>query len=357
MSVVNQDLKRIVDEGVLEPETFKNKNFLLLGATGMIMSYVARFLYQMNKHYHLNMKIFLQGRSIERLRKRHEVLEGKTGIVFEVFDILEGIPSKITVDYIIHGASLASGVDFINKPVETILPNVQGTKKVLDYAKGNNARVLYMSSTAIYGNVSGLGKHRISENDYGIVDPLAERASYYESKRLGEQLCAAYSRQYQTSASIVRIPYTYGPSYDLSLDKRILPKCIRKILNGQTVELFHEETKLQYTYSADVASAMLICLLKGKKGEAYNVCRMDGMELENMVKKIVDSVFEENMAKVIIKNHNEDYYFADRKDVNLQWMDNSKIESLGWKSCFNFAQGLEQTIHGIDEFNDLGALQ
>lgn len=357
MSVVSQDLKCIVDEGILSPEDFKGKNILLLGSTGMILSYVARFLVEMNEAYGLNMKIFLQGRTLERIRKRHAVLEGKAGVVFEAFDIANGIPSEISVDFIIHGASPANGAAFVTRPVDTILPNVQGTKAVLDYARSNNARVLYMSSTAIYGDVSGLDREYISESDYGIIDPLDERASYYESKRLGEQLCLAYFRQYKTVASIVRIPYTYGPSYELSADTRIFPKCIRKIVVGEDVEMFHEETLLQYTYSADVASALLLCLLKGKAGEAYNVCRMDGIAMEDMVKKVAEDALCKDRARVIIKKNDDNYYFHGKKTVNLQWMDNKKLESIGWKSCFDFDHGLKQTIRGVEEFNDLGALR
>ena len=355
MSVIREDMKRTVDKGVLNPELLRGKKFLLLGSTGMILSYMARFLTEMNDEYQLDMRILLQGRSAARLRARHGYLEDRDGVSFEAFDISAGIPENISVDYIIHGASPANGTFFIKRPVDTIMPNVLGTRSVLEYAKEKKARVLYMSSTAIYGDVSGIAKQYISENDYGIVDPLDERASYYESKRLGEQMCSAYSRQYGVSASVARIPYTYGPSYDLEADLRIFPRCIKKILAGEEVELFHEDTLLQYTYAADVASALLIGLQNGESGQAYNVCRLDGMSMEDMVKNIAEANPHGSKAEIIIKGNDADYYFKDKKTVNLQWMSNEKLVSIGWKSCFDFPLGLAQTIRGIKEFNSIGA--
>ncbi len=351
MSIINQDMKHIIREGVLDPELLRNKRFLLLGSTGMILSYAARFLAEMNEEYSLNMRIVLQGRSIERLRMRHNTIKEKPGISFEVFDISTGIPDKIFVDYVIHGASPANGVFFLEKPVDTISPNVRGAISVLEYAKDKGVQVLYMSSTAIYGDVRSLGIQYISEHDYGIVNPLESRASYYESKRLGEQLCNAYNRQYGVEVCIARIPYTYGPCYDLSEDSRIFPRCIKKIITGKDIELFHEDKLLQYTYVGDVVSALLICLLRGESGEAYNVCRMDGMSMENMVMTMASFMPENARSKVIVKENDDSYYFKNKKTVNLQWMSNLKLESLGWKSCFSFNYGLRQTIQGIKELN------
>ena len=114
---------------------------MLLGATGVVLSYAARFLLELNRLYGLNIQVVCHGRSKDRLESLFSDLLHEECIYFEVFDLEQGIPEQLNVDFVIHGASPANGTAFVKQPVETILPNVIGTKSVMEYAKKQEGRV------------------------------------------------------------------------------------------------------------------------------------------------------------------------------------------------------------------------
>ena len=325
----------------------KGKSILLTGSTGMIMSYMAEILAYLNKEHSLEMKIYLHGRNMQRLKSRHNDIVDMEGIFFLDFDVIENIPQNINFDYIVHGASPAGTKAFLENPVGTILPNVYGIRNILEYAKGHNTKVCFLSSNAIYGTIN---KSLISETDYGIVDPLGERACYIESKRLAEQLCVAYNKQYGIKASIARIPFTYGPTYDLKNDTRALARFIKCIIENKDIEIFEDATPLQYTYAADVVSAILYMMDDEKAaGEAFNICTTAAMNMQDIIDTMLLACSEKSKSRLIIKKDQSEYYFGKNKDINLSLMDNTKLINLGWHECYDFPSGLKQTILGAYE--------
>ena len=212
MKVIYEDMEYLAEKHLTCFSQLENKRILITGSTGMIMSYMSEFLVRLNKKYKLNMIIYLQGRNKEKLYKKHRAICLEENVFLVDFDILNKIPDDISFDYIVHGASPAATKYFLEQPVDTILPNVNGLMNMLNYAKNVNSggtKVVFCSSNVIYGKVNSAA---ITENDYGIIDILGERSCYVESKRMGEQLCVAYHRQYGIFANIVRVPYTYGPT-------------------------------------------------------------------------------------------------------------------------------------------------
>ncbi len=343
---IKGDIDCLMEKGTLEIEKLRNKKILLLGSTGMILSYMGMFLAKLNKQYELNIVLYLHGRNLEKIRRIYGSIIDRKNVFDICFDLTKEFPIDINVDYIIHGASPAGTKMFLEKPVETIISNVYGVKNSLDYARIYGSKVCFLSSTAIYGNTN---KCRIAENDYGIVDPLDERACYMESKRLAEQLCYAYNKEYGIKAYIARIPYTYGPTYDLKNDVRALPKFIKSIIENRNIELFDDSVELQYTYVADIVTAILYILHNGVSGEAYNVCGTNCMNMQEILEKLLIYTDGKSCSKIILKKKDKNYYFGDKTSINLIAMDNRKLENLGWKECCPFSFGLRQTISGIYE--------
>lgn len=342
--IIYQDMERICKEHIDCFSQLKDKSILLIGSTGTILSYMAEFLVALNFKYNLGIKIYLHGRNRVKLEQRHKKILNEKDVFLMEFDLLKGIPDNIHFDYIVHGASPAATNFFLNAPVDTILPNVYGMNNVLDYAKNEigGVKALFLSSNAIYGRVD---KKVITEDIYGLIDPLADRSCYVEAKRLTEQLCVAYAKQYKVKSYIARVPFTYAPNYDLENDKRAIPRFIKKIIEDKDIEMFQDDTPIQYTYVADVISGFLYILLKGETLPigVYNVCSSNCMDMKNIVDIMIKS--SNSKSKIILKD--EDYYFKNNKELDFTFVDNKKLKSLGWTEQFDFSSGLKQTILGI----------
>lgn len=320
-------------------ELLRNKTILVTGSCGMITSYMCLFLLNLAEQYKLT--LILQCRNIDKAKKIFAEYIEKPYLIISNFDFEHGQMPDVRPDYIIHAASTKF---FIETPVDVMSPNVVGTWNLLNYAKGNCIdKFLFFSSNSIYGE-GGVDKNVLTENDYGIVNPLNERSSYIESKRMSEQMCRAFWKQYGVPTSIIRICHTYGPTFDIERDTRIIPRTINKIKNGEDVEIYRDShSMIQYTYIADMVAAILFVLVKGENGEAYNsggdeIVKMDDV-IEWMLK--ADSVIQ---SKLIKKEIDENYNFAQGKGINFVKLSNEKIRGLGWKQLFSNEEGFKRMM-------------
>ena len=258
------------------------------------------------------------------------------------FSLENTLESNVKYDYIIHAASPASTYFFENRPVEVLEPNSIGTWNLLNYCKENRSKFIMCSSNAIYGE--GITKTLLKEIDYGSVDLFNARASYIISKQFAEQMCMAYAKEYEVKTNTIRICHTYGPTFDIEDDKRILPRIIKKILMGEQIEIFDDPLSvIQYTYSADIVSAILCVMVNGKKGEIYNVGSDEMVSLETAIQFMVGTYGNKRIQVKKVKP-DESYSFQKGKGVNLSKLDNSKIKGLGWNVLFTSKEGFSRMM-------------
>ncbi|MFQ9933181.1 MAG: NAD-dependent epimerase/dehydratase family protein [Lachnospiraceae bacterium] len=319
----------------------KDTNILITGACGMITSYLSMILLSYSQE--LNINLYLQCRNAKKARYIFkDFLENPTIHIVD-FSIECPISDEVHYDYIIHGASPAGTDHFINNPVGVISPNVIGTKNLLDYGVRNNIKkLIFLSSNSIYG-VSD--KAVLSENDYGYVDPLGVRACYIEAKRLGEQLCTAYLRQFNINTGIIRICHTYGPTFDISNDTRAIPRFLRDIVDGKDIVIYHDPNSLiQYTYVADIVTGILCIMINGKNGEAYNGCGDTITTMDKVINYMIN-VNDNIKSRLIEKPIDDNYRFGDNKGINFSKMDNTKLKNIGWKQLFSIEDGLYRTVN------------
>ncbi len=184
----------------------------------------------------------------------------------------------------------------------------------------------------------------MTEDDYGIVDPLNERSSYIESKRASEQMCRAFWKQYNVPSSIIRICHTYGPTFDIDNDTRIVPRTIKKILNGEDVEIYKDpHSVIQYTYIADMTAAILLVLLKGAPGEAYNSGGDEIVKMDDVIEWMLKA--DDNISsKLIEKEVDSNYSFSQGKGVNFIKLSNAKIKGIGWNPIFSNEEGFKRMV-------------
>lgn len=322
-------------------EGLEDGKILITGANGMITTYLSLLLCYFSDKY--NLTLYLHCRSRVRAEETYKEFINNEKINIVDFDLETQVPN-IDVDYIIHAASPASTKFFVETPVNVIVPNVIGTWKLLNYAKEIGIKkFIFFSSNSIYGE-GGIEKGVLNECDYGIVDPLMERSSYIESKKCAEQMCVAYYRQYGVPTTIIRICHTFGPTFDVENDTRIIPRIVNQILNDENITIYRDPNSYtQYTYIADMVTAILIVLLKGEFGEAYNAGGDEIITIEDAISWMVDAD-ERISSKIIRKEVDENYKFGSGSGINFKKISNEKIKQLGWTPLYSCEEGFIRLV-------------
>lgn len=332
---------RIASESIPEVKDLRGKKVFITGATGMLCSAMVDIFLFLNREFDYGMTIFVAGRNSKSAADRFRSFSKADGLVFVNYDATsaQAVDLEQDVDYIIHGASNASPDLYKNKPVETMLANIIGLSKMLDLAEEKSARrLLYVSSSEIYGQKTD--SLPFSEEDYGYLDILNERAGYPSSKRAGESLCVAYGMEHGVDAVIVRPGHIYGPSIRDS-DNRASAQFTRKALAGEDVVLMSRGTQLRsYCYSLDCASAIVTVLLAGEKSNAYNISNPNSI---CTVSEIAEEIAR--AGEVGVKYEDA----SSTGQVTHSLMENSslnsdKLEALGWKPAFDLQAGVASML-------------
>lgn len=340
--IIYEDMENIY-ERTRRLEMLKGKSVYVSGATGMLASYLVMFFVFLNEVKNYNMKLFLGVRSEEKAKNRFGVYTAKQyvkiikGDVCQVFDVNEKI------DYIVHAASLASPQYYGCNPVETMLPNIVGTNRLLEYAKQSGVEsFLFFSSGAVYGEAKDVDI--IKESFCGDFDFSAPGSVYGESKRCGEALCNAYFREYDVPVKSVRIHHIYGPTLDLQNDKRAFAEFVKNVVDGKDIALKSDGSqKRAFCYITDGICAILSVLLHGESGQSYNLANnYQFISIRELAQTLVN-LFPEKGLKLKIEQRNEKGYLA-LAQTNHITCDTTKIESLGCKFTVPVADGFRRTI-------------
>lgn len=320
---------------------------LVTGATGVVCSSIVDILLFMNREHGAGITVLVAGRSQQAAVERFErFAASESEIVFVPYDATsrDEVVLDSDIDFIIHGASNANPALYLDRPVETMLANILGLSTMFDLARARSARrLLYVSSSEIYGQRDGAQPY--SENDFGYLDILNERAGYPSSKRAGESLCIAYGMQYGIESVIVRPGHIYGPSIRPS-DNRASAQFTRKAIAGSDVVLKSKGGQLRsYCYSLDCASAILTVLLHGERANAYNISNPHSICTISDIAEAIASAGGVGVHYDIP---------ADAGSVASSLMQNSslasdKLESLGWKPSFGLEHGVSRMMSVLKE--------
>lgn len=181
-------------------------------------------------------------------------LEGKSGFRFIEHDVCEPIEIGGKVDRVMHLASLASPVDYLAHPIETLESGSTATRRMLELARQHDARFLLTSTSECYGDPL---VHPQVETYWGNVNPVGIRSCYDESKRYAEALTMAYHRTYQVRSNIARIFNTYGPRMALN-DGRVVPAFIDQALHGENLNVFGDGSQTRsFCFVSDLVEGLL----------------------------------------------------------------------------------------------------
>src|SRR5271154_1546569 len=158
------------------------------------------------------------------------------------------------VDYVLHWASPASPIDYLELPIPTLKVGALGTHKALGLAKAKGARFVIASTSEVYGDPL---EHPQKESYWGNVNPIGPRGVYDEAKRFAEAMTVAYHRYHGLDAKIVRIFNTYGPRMRVN-DGRAVPAFMSQALRNEDVTVFGDGSQTRsFTYVTAVVDGIL----------------------------------------------------------------------------------------------------
>ena len=175
-------------------------------------------------------------------------------------DVTDFIYVSGDLDFILHFASPASPIDYLNLPIQTLKVGSLGSHKTLGLAKEKNARFLIASTSEVYGDPM---IHPQEESYWGNVNPVGYRGVYDEAKRFAEAMTMAYHRYHGVDTRIVRIFNTYGPRMRLN-DGRAIPAFVSQALTGHPVTVFGDGSQTRSVcYVDDLVEGIYRLLMSG----------------------------------------------------------------------------------------------
>ena len=336
-----EDLENIIHS--TDFDSLRNKSIMISGATGMIGSLIVDVLMYANKKLGTAIKIYALGRNIEKAKKRFPYFE-EHPFKFIQYDISSNDELQINenIDIIIHLASTTHPLAYSTDPIGTITSNVYGTMNLLNLGvKHNIQKFILASSVEIYGENKGDAEY-FTEDYCGYINSNTLRAGYPESKRVAEALCQAFIRKYDIDISIPRLSRVFGPTM-LPSDSKALSQFIKKAVNKENIVLKSSGTqKYSYCYAADAVSAILAIIIKGEKGEAYNVSGT--MDCNITLKDLAELIAKKANTSVCFELPDEKEQ-AGYSKATKALLDIDKIRTeLNWTPRYSIETGISRTI-------------
>jgi dTDP-glucose 4,6-dehydratase/UDP-glucuronate decarboxylase len=289
MDFLEEEYKAI---NLIDFKKLKNKTILITGGNGLIGSNIVSYLQFLNKQKNLNLKLLVHSYS-----KPNAWLPQDENIEYFNSD-LNDCNFNWEFDYLINTATYGQPKKFLQNKLQTIKLNTETYIKLLNMAKRNNACVLQMSSSEVYGQVPD-GKDSVSEDFCGNVNTFAPRAVYGESKRLSETISKVFIDD-GLDIKIIRLAIGYGAGvkYD---DARFINEFIKKAINNGEIAMLDEGNALrQFSFITDTIEMILNVMLSGKK----NIYNIGGLDLKS-IKEIAETIAKNEGVKVKLPTFSE----------------------------------------------------
>ena len=247
-------------------------------------------------------------------------------------DVTTYIYVKGTIDAILHFASPASPIDYLELPIQTLKVGSLGTHKALGLAKEKNARFLLASTSEVYGDPL---VHPQNEEYWGNVNPIGPRGVYDEAKRFAEAITMAYHRTHKVETRIVRIFNTYGPRMRLN-DGRVVPNFIAQALKDEPLTVYGDGSQTRsFCYVSDLVEGIARLLRSDYSGPVN--C---GNPIETTILEFAERI------KALTKSRSEIVFRPlPVDDPKVRQPDIARARKLlGWEPKVALEDGLRQAI-------------
>ena len=247
-------------------------------------------------------------------------------------DVTNYIDVDGEVDFVLHWASPASPIDYLELPIQTLKVGSLGTHKALGLAKAKGATFVIASTSEVYGDPL---EHPQKETYWGNVNPIGPRGVYDEAKRFAEAMTVAYRRFHKVDTKIVRIFNTYGPRMRIR-DGRAVPAFISQALANEDVTVFGDGTQTRsFCYISDLVDG-IIRLMLSKENDPINIGNPQEMTIGQIARLIIEMT---GSTSCII------YKPLPTDDPKVRQPDITRARTLlGWEPKVTLQEGLGRTI-------------
>jgi dTDP-glucose 4,6-dehydratase len=254
-----------------------------------------------------------------------------SGFSFVHHDVSKHVEVDGAVDAILHFASPASPVDYLELPIQTLKVGSLGTHNLLGMARAKGARFLLASTSEVYGDPQ---EHPQTESYWGHVNPIGPRGVYDEAKRFAEAITMAYHRYHGVDVRILRIFNTYGPRMRPN-DGRVVSNFLVQALEGKPITIYGEGDQTRSFCYVDDEVRGILALLDGDEIGPVNI----GNPNEFTIKELAELVLEVtgSTSELIHEPLPVDDPTQRKPDITLA------RTKLGWEPVIQLREGLERT--------------
>jgi dTDP-glucose 4,6-dehydratase len=298
---------------------------LVTGGAGFLGSHLCEYLLKKG-HEVVCMDNLITG-------SKQNISEIKSGdFHFVNHNVSEFIDMDGELDYILHFASPASPVDYLELPIQTLKVGALGTHNALGVAKAKNATFLLASTSEVYGDPL---VHPQPEEYWGNVNPIGPRGVYDEAKRFAEAITMAYHRTHGINTKIVRIFNTYGPRMRIK-DGRAIPNFLKQALTGEDLTIYGNGSQTRsFCYVTDLVEG-IYRLLMSDQHEPVNIGNPIEMTIQQMADKILQAT--QSKSKIVQVPLPEDDPKTRQPNITLA----KKL--LDWEPKVSLDEGLGSTL-------------
>ncbi|MFN8057843.1 MAG: UDP-glucuronic acid decarboxylase family protein [Vicinamibacterales bacterium] len=252
--------------------------------------------------------------------------------VFIKHDVTNYIYVDGPVDFVLHWASPASPIDYLELPIPTLKVGALGTHKALGLAKAKGATFVIASTSEVYGDPL---EHPQKETYWGNVNPIGPRGVYDEAKRFAEAMTVAYHRFHGLDTKIVRIFNTYGPRMRVN-DGRAVPAFMSQALRGEDVTIFGSGQQTRsFCYVSDLVEG-IVRLMQAPVNDPVNIGNPQEMTIESIAQLIIKMTGSKSRLV---------YRPLPTDDPKVRQPDITKARTvLGWEPKVSLEEGLHHTL-------------